>query len=234
MPGRPDTQSPVLSEYGMTKVSRPVYLNRVLREAGYVRVQQAQNGELLEPGASRAFAACSHQVAHVYVARPEDLEPIRKLLEKTDGVEQVLDLDGKKAVGLDHPRSGELIAVAAPDSWFTYPYWLDDAQAPDFAHCVAIHDKPGHDPVEMFLADGPLNGKLKVFWRLLQSKLRIRSPFDVISLDESKVRGSHGRLPDREQDASVLLSSWPIEMNSPVPMTSLKELFCSRVVANRS
>ncbi|MCA9054480.1 MAG: alkaline phosphatase family protein, partial [Planctomycetaceae bacterium] len=141
----------IVSEYGMTSVSQPVYLNRILREAGYIRVQRAQNGELLEPGGSRAFAACSHQVAHVYVTRPEDCQPVQELLQSTDGVERVLGADEKRAAGLDHSRSGELIAVAAPDAWFAYPYWLDDHNAPDFARCVAIHDKPGHDPVEMFL-----------------------------------------------------------------------------------
>ena len=67
------------------------------------------------------------------------------------GVERVLDEDGKRAAGLDHPRSGELVAVAAADRWFTYYYWLDDARAPDFARTVDIHRKPGYDPVELFL-----------------------------------------------------------------------------------
>src|SRR5690606_13362927 len=137
------------------EVSQPVYLNRVLREAGLVRVQRARNGELLEPAASKAFAACSHQIAHVYVAQAADEGRVRRLLEATDGVERVLDAQAQREAGLAHSRSGELVAVAAPGAWFAYPYWLDDAAAPDFARCVAIHDKPGHDPMEMFFADGP-------------------------------------------------------------------------------
>ncbi|MFQ5733946.1 MAG: alkaline phosphatase family protein [Planctomycetaceae bacterium] len=143
----------VLSEYGMTPVSQPVFLNRVLRRAGFVRVQRAQNGELLEPGASRAFAVCSHQAAHIYVANPDDIATVKQILESTAGVERVLDTDGKRESELDHSRSGELVAIADANSWFAYPYWLDDDEAPDFARCVAIHDKPGHDPVEMFLRD---------------------------------------------------------------------------------
>ena len=38
-----------------------------------------------------------------------------------------------------HPRAGELVAVAEPEAWFTYYYWLDDERAPDFARTVEIH-----------------------------------------------------------------------------------------------
>ncbi|MCB9950911.1 MAG: alkaline phosphatase family protein [Planctomycetaceae bacterium] len=216
----------IVSEYGMTKVSKPVYLNRVLREAGYVRVQSAQNGELLEPGGSRAFAACSHQVAHVYVRHPEDLSKVKQLLESVDGVERVLDDVGKREFGLDHTRSGELIAIADPNAWFAYPYWLDDAKAPDFAHCVAIHDKPGHDPAEMFL--GP-KGKLHVIKRVVQMKLGIRVPFDVISLDATKIKGSHGRLPDCDKNRPVLLTTWDFEGDEHVPMTEVKGIVLKRM-----
>ena len=101
--------------------------------------------------ASRAFAVADHQIAHVYVRRPEDLDATREALADLPGIEQLLDDEGKKAHHLDHPRSGELVAVAEPDAWFTYYYWLDDARAPDFAQLVEIHRKPGYDPVELFM-----------------------------------------------------------------------------------
>ncbi len=219
----------ILSEYGITPVSKPVYLNRVLRKAGYLRVQQAQNGELLEPGACRAFAVCSHQVAHIYVSRPEDMAPVRQLLIETEGVEQVLDQTGKQEHGLDHPRSGEFIAVAEPGSWFAYPYWLQESAAPDFARCVAIHDKPGHDPCEMFLTEGLWQGKAKALWRLLQNKLGIQAPFDVISLKAERIRGSHGRLPESDEERPILLTSWPLSVESPLPMTEIKPLILQRI-----
>ena len=218
----------VLSEYGMTPVSNPVYLNRVLRDAGFLRVQRARNGELLEPGASRAFAACSHQVAHVYVADPGDVGAVRELLESTPGVERVLGDVGKREIGLDHCRSGELVAVADANSWFAYPYWLDVREAPDFAQCVAIHDKPGHDPVEMFLREGPMNGKLRVFWRLFQKMLGIRAPFDVVSLDATRIRGSHGRLPERNEDHPVLMTTWGDDPTS-IAMIDVKTLLLNRL-----
>ena len=106
---------------------------------------------MLDAGASEAFAVADHQVAHVYVRRPERVAEVKRLLEGLDGVERVLDEDGKRAAGLDHPRSGELVAVSRADRWFSYYYWLDDARAPDFARTVDIHRKPGYDPVELFL-----------------------------------------------------------------------------------
>ncbi len=222
-----DREIAVLSEYGMTAVSHPVYLNRELRRAGYVAVQKAQNGELLEAGALRAFAACSHQVAHVYVANHGEIAAVKKLLAAIPGVGRVLDQEGKVAAGLDHPRSGELVAVAAPGAWFAYPHWLDDADAPDFARCVAIHDKPGHDPGEMFLGPG---GKAKVIRRLLQMKLGFRVPMDVISLDATRIRGSHGRPPEREEDHPLLLTSWAHHAQERLPMQEVKSLLLERLL----
>lgn len=217
----------LLSEYGITDVQHPVFINRVLRQAGYLAVQKAQNGELLEPGASRAFAACSHQVAHVYVADPADVAAVAKLLKETDGIERVLSSDEIAAAGLGHPRSGQLVAIAASDAWFAYHYWLEESLAPDFARCVAIHDKPGHDPGEMFLGSG---GKPRVIRRLLQTKLGFRVPFDVISTDANLIRGSHGRLPDDSEQGPMMLTTWSHGAADAMHMTEVKELLLSRLL----
>src|SRR5699024_3254584 len=113
----------VLSEYGITDVSRAVDVNRVLRRAGLLHVHHNETGEILDTWTSRAFAVADHQVAHVYVRDEADLPQVRELLEGIPGVEQVLDAEGKKAQGIDHPRAGEFVLVAEPDSWFTYYYW---------------------------------------------------------------------------------------------------------------
>jgi len=222
----------VLSEYGMTDVNRPVFLNRHLREAGLLAIQHAKNGELLEPAASRAFAACSHQVAHVYVNSAEDVLATKKLLSGIEGVDRVLAEDEIKAAGLDHHRTGQLVAVAERNCWFAYPYWLDDSAAPDFASCVAIHEKPGHDPAEMFLGPG---GKARAMRRLLQTKMGLRVPFDVISQDPGKIRGSHGRLPDDPDDAPIMLTDWSIgpvnrAESSSMEMTEVKSVGLQRLV----
>src|SRR3954454_18355419 len=146
---RDGTNILVLSKYAITAVDKPVHPNRALRQAGLLAVREEDGVEMLDPVASGAFAVCDHQVAHVYVAEPGLKEPVAAVLRALDGVEDVLDDAGKRARGLDHPRSGELVALARPNAWFSYYYWLDEARAPDFARTVEIHRKPGYDPVEL-------------------------------------------------------------------------------------
>jgi len=197
----------VVSEYGIRPVRRSVDINRALRRAGLLAVQETLGWELLDAGASRAFALADHQVAHVYVRDPEDLGRARAAIERLPGVAEILDETGKHAAGLDHPRAGELVAVAEPDAWFTYYYWLDDARAPDFAPTVDIHRKPGYDPAELFLAGEGLPTKLRIGWRLAQKLLGFRYLMDVVPLDGGRVRGSHGRLPDDPAHGPVLIGS---------------------------
>lgn len=174
----------VVSEYGLVPVHHPVHLNRFLREAGLLQVRGGPFGEMLMPGESDAFAVADHQLAHLYVRQPSLISRVQALVESLPGVDRVVP---PGELGLDHPRSGELIALAKPDAWFTYYYWLDDRQAPDFARTVDIHRKPGYDPCELFATS-----KLRAIARVAQKKLGFRYKMDVIPLDATLVRGSHG------------------------------------------
>jgi len=204
----------LLSEYGITAVDRPVHLNRILRQHGLLAVRQELGLELLDPGASAAFAVCDHQVAHVYVNDLSKLEEVRALLEATPGVERVLDGQGKKEFRLDHPRSGELVAISERDAWFTYYYWLDDRFAPDFARTVDIHRKPGYDPVELFLDPALRLPKLKVGLKLLKKMLGFRYLMDVIPLAANLVKGSHGRVTDSPEEGPLLMTNSPALISS--------------------
>jgi predicted AlkP superfamily pyrophosphatase or phosphodiesterase len=199
----------VLSEYGITSVTRPVHVNRALREAGLLSVREELGTEKLDAGASEAFAVADHQVAHVYVKRRERVAEVRELLAGVDGVDRVLDEDGKRELRLDHPRAGELVAVARKDAWCTYYFWLDDDRAPDYARTVDIHRKPGYDPAELFLDPALRWPMLRVGMRLAQKAIGMRCLMDVVPLDPSLVRGSHGRLPDDPRDGPLLLSTTP-------------------------
>jgi predicted AlkP superfamily pyrophosphatase or phosphodiesterase len=215
----------VLSEYGVGAVSGPVHVNRELRERGFLKIQRAlDRWELLDAGASRAFAVADHQAAHVYVRDAADLPEVKSLLEKIPGIARVLDQAGKREMGIDHARAGELIALAAPDRWFTYYYWLDDRLAPDFARTVDIHRKPGYDPVELFLDPALRLPRLKIGWKLLKKKLGFRTLMDVIPLDASLVKGSHGLPPAREEEGAVLLSTSKVGAADRVRPESVKEL----------
>jgi predicted AlkP superfamily pyrophosphatase or phosphodiesterase len=199
----------VLSEYGITAVSRPVHLNRVLRQAGLLTVRDEMGRELLDAGASTAFAVADHQVAHVYVNDKSRVNEVRALLEKTPGVARVLDESGKRALHLDHPRAGELVALAHPDSWFTYYHWLDDARAPDFARTVDIHRKPGYDPAELFIDPALAAPKATIALALLRRKLGFRALMEVTPLDPTLVRGSHGLAAREANEGPLLMSDAP-------------------------
>jgi predicted AlkP superfamily pyrophosphatase or phosphodiesterase len=214
----------VLSEYGITAARRPVDINRALRRAGLLNVHTQAGMEYLDPWTSRAFAVADHQVAHVYVRDPADLARARDVISDLDGVDEVLDEAGKAAYGLDHARSGELVAVAEPDAWFTYYYWLDDSRAPDFARTVEIHRKPGYDPAELFFDPADRTVKLRAAAALARKKLGLRYTMQVVPLDPSCVRGSHGRLPDDPADGPVFLCSDASPARERVAATEVKDL----------
>jgi predicted AlkP superfamily pyrophosphatase or phosphodiesterase len=215
----------VLSEYGITEVSGAVHINRALRKAGWIAFREECGEEHFDAGASVAFAVADHQVAHVYVNDPSQLGDVKALLEGLDGVERVLDDAGKRELGLDHPRSGELVAISRADRWFTYYYWLDDAKAPDYARTVAIHDKCGYDPVELFVDPNIPLAPLYIASRLLRSKvLNLRTLLDVIPLDASLVKGSHGRPTDRPEHGPVLITSAPELVRGPLRAVDVKRV----------
>lgn len=202
-----DAEVVVLSEYGIEPATGVVHINRVLREAGLLEVRETLGFELLDWGASRAFAVADHQLAHVYVNDPADVPKVADLLREQKGIERVLDREQQASIGIDHERAGELVALAQPGHWFTYYFWLDDARAPDFARCVDIHRKPGYDPVELFLdPDRPLI-KGRVLWTLAKKKAGFRYLMDVIPLKADLVRGTHGRPPARPEEGPLVMAT---------------------------
>jgi predicted AlkP superfamily pyrophosphatase or phosphodiesterase len=196
----------VVSEYGIEPVDDSVHINRVLRQETALRVREEEGLELLDAAASRCFAVVDHQIAHVYVKDPGEVGHFKALCQRVAGVEQVLDRVEQAGFGVDHQRSGDLVLVAQAGKWFSYDYWLDDARAPDFARTVDIHRKPGYDPLELFIDPELHFPKLKTAWTLLKRKLGFRTLFDIVPLDTTLVRGSHGRVGQRAGDRPVLIT----------------------------
>jgi predicted AlkP superfamily pyrophosphatase or phosphodiesterase len=218
----------VLSEYGITPADTPVHINRMLRAAGLLHVYTQDGMEYLDPWTSRAFAVADHQVAHVYVRDRADIGAVAKLCADLPGVADVLDAGGQASHGLDHPRSGELVLVAAPTAWFTYYYWTEPTAAPDFATHVEIHRKPGYDPAELlFDPAGPATAKARAALALVRKRLGLRYRMNVVGLDSgaAAIRGTHGRLPEATEDAPVLLSPMPVEISGEqLAATEVKSL----------
>jgi predicted AlkP superfamily pyrophosphatase or phosphodiesterase len=223
----------VVSEYGHGEVSRPVLLNRALRESGLLGIRPGPFGEMLDTFGSQALAVCDHQVAHVYLRRPDDslLETVRASLAVLPGVERVLAGEERRQVGLDHARSGELVVLAERDSWFAYPYWLDDRLAPDFARTVDIHRKPGYDPCELFFDPRRFWPQGRALLRLVQKRLGFRTLFDVVPLDPSLVRGSHGLPAEHEEDRPLLIGDGECPAGAgSIPMTQVRDLILHTIL----
>jgi predicted AlkP superfamily pyrophosphatase or phosphodiesterase len=177
----------VASEYAIVPVDHVVYPNRILREAGLLKVRDEPDGEHLDMAASRAWAMVDHQFSHIFT-QPGDTEAIakvRELFENCVGITEVLSGAERVRYHMDHERSGEVIMISTPSSWQAYYWWLDDAKAPGFARTVDIHRKPGYDPVELFFDPATRS----------------------IPLDASLVRGSHGAPAEQENQRGVILSS---------------------------
>jgi predicted AlkP superfamily pyrophosphatase or phosphodiesterase len=196
----------LLSEYGINPVNNQVHLNRILRQEGLLQIREERGLELLDAGASKAFAVADHQIAHIYINDLASAKKVRNIIENVPGVAQVLDREGKRKHQLHHERSGDYVLVADSDSWFTYYYWLDDNKAPDFARIVDIHHKPGYDPVEMFLNPADPLVKAKIVGKLLKKKMGFRYLMDVIPLDATLIKGSHGALPADSAYHPVLIT----------------------------
>ena len=196
-----------VAEYGIEKAHTPVDINRVLRREGLLEVYVQDGREQLDPWTSRAFAVADHQVAHVYVPDPSDVERVAALLRGIDGVDEVLNREAQGRYGLDHERSGELVIVAEPGAWFTYYFWLDDDRAPEYARGVDIHRKPGYDPAELFFNPADKLAKAKAGLNLVKKKLGLRYAMSTVPLDPTHVRGTHGRLPDSPDGTPLIIGS---------------------------
>ncbi|MDB5117749.1 MAG: phosphodiesterase [Mucilaginibacter sp.] len=183
-----DAEIIILSEYGIAPVSNPIHLNRLFRENGLLQIRVERGLELLDAGASKAFVVADHQIAHVYINDASVTEKVKGLLKGVKGIELILDREEQKKYHINHERAGDLVVVADEKSWFTYYFWLDDAVAPDYARCVDIHKKPGYDPVEMFMTS-----KGRAAYKLLRKLAGFRYVMDVIPLDATLIKGSHGR-----------------------------------------
>ena len=144
---------------------------------------------------------------------------MQTLVKTLEGVHTVMDIDAKIELGINHVRAGDLIALSEEDAWFTYYYWMEDQRAPDFARTVDIHRKPGYDPVELFI-DPKINfPKTLIATRLLKKKLGFRRLMDVVPLDPTLVKGSHGCRPSDQADWPILITKSD-SLNSNIPLDS--------------
>ena len=138
-----------------------------------------------------------------------DLQATQRAQSAIPDVEGRIELAGLQAqvtVLRDGHGVPHIAARSERDAWFAYPYWLDDHRAPDFARTVDIHRKPGYDPAELFFDPALKAPRLRLARRLLRKKLGFRYRMDVVPLDPSLVKGSHGLPPLDDADGPILVT----------------------------
>ncbi|NIJ45532.1 putative AlkP superfamily pyrophosphatase or phosphodiesterase [Wenyingzhuangia heitensis] len=227
----------VLSEYGIAPVKAPFHINRLLRENNLLQIREENGLELLDAGESAAFAVSDHQIAHVYVKDKSKIDFLKKLLADCPEIDLVLDSKDQKKYHINHKRSGDLVVVAKQDYWFTYYYWLDDKKAPDFARNVDIHKKPGYDPVEMFTDPKKKMMTARIIFKILKKKLGFRSMLDIIPLDATLVKGSHGAVNIEEDYYPLIIQNIKnvsTQKDSFLQATDVFELILNQVFAKDS
>lgn len=169
------------------------YPNRVLADAGLLTLRDIRGRLYPDLHRSAAFAMVDHEIAHVYIPDRRDIERVEAVLSEIAGVEEILGGADKAKRGLDHPNSGELVLIAAANTWLAYPWWTGKRHAPDFARHIDIHNKPGFDPCELFFGWPPVS----------------------VSQDTTRIGGTHGRVgPGREiaYATTLPLSSQPADL----------------------
>ncbi|HZZ78252.1 MAG TPA: nucleotide pyrophosphatase/phosphodiesterase family protein [Gemmataceae bacterium] len=215
----------VVNEYAHLQVDQPIYINRALRQHAFLSARDGPFGEQLDTFGSAAFAVCDHQIAHVYLNASHDALRIKvsEHLKQLPSVDRIYAGSERAEIGLDHPRAGDLVVLAKPNAWFAYPFWLDDRRAPDYARTVDIHRKPGYDPCELFFDPKLLWGKGRAIGKVMAKKLGLRTLVDVIPLDASLVRGSHGIRVSDAADKPVFIGSGAAPADTIVPQTALRD-----------
>ncbi|HPN85261.1 MAG TPA: alkaline phosphatase family protein [Victivallales bacterium] len=171
----------ILGDYSIERAERVIHPNRILFENNIFCVREI--GQMLYPDMHRsgAFALCDHQIAHVYLQDRSMKNSIKDIFRGIKGVQSVLEPESGG-------REGDLLLTAEHGSWFSYRWWRSAKEAPEYACHVDIHSKPGFDPCELFFSIWP--------------------PFSI-SLNENKVKGTHG-LSDGSSGEILCASSFKI------------------------
>jgi len=162
----------IFGDYAITEAHTAIHPNRILKDAGLFNTRKIKSMLYPDIYTSPAFAMVDHQIAHIYIDRPEHIQKVKDLFDKIPGVKNAY-LNSEK---IDHPASGEIILEADNGYWFAYPWWKDKSEAPDYATHVDIHSKPGFDPCELYME----------LW-----------PPMSITTDTSKIKGTHGLINEK-------------------------------------
>ena len=213
----------IVSEYGHCDVRRAVEPNRALGE--FVATRPGPFGTALDLFASRAFAVCDHQLAHVYVPDLADRPRVREILLGLPGVARVLEGEERGEVGLRHERAGDLIALSEPDELVRVPFLATTTcRHPITPAPWTFTASRATTPASYSSIPSCCVAQAARRRRLLQKKLGFRTLFDVVPLDPGLVHGSHGLPASDPLDGPLLVGDGPGPTEAVVPMTAVRNL----------
>jgi predicted AlkP superfamily pyrophosphatase or phosphodiesterase len=172
----------IFGDYSIEPVENVIYPNQILLDNGLFGIRKIKNMLYPDLYSSAAFALCDHKIAHLYLQNKNLAGKIKGIFSSTPGISKIIENTDTKNVG-------DFILVAGDSAWFSYRWWGDKHQAPEYANHVDIHNKPGFDPCELFASLWP--------------------PFSI-SMDDKKIKGSHG-LNSEQKHAVFLASTIPFE-----------------------
>ena len=182
----------VVSEYGHCDVSRPVLLNRVLRQAGLLAVRPGPFGESSTRSAAGPSPSATTSSPTSTSATRTTCHGSATCSPPMPGVARVLAGDERAEIGSTIP---------APANWSPWPSPTPGSPIRSGSTTATPPTTPGPSTSTASPATTPAScsstpsspaPKLRAVRRLIQKKLGFRTLFDVIPLDPSLVRGSHG------------------------------------------
>ena len=142
-----------------TPVSGPIYPNRVLRALNLLALTPAPSGGVdVDLERSAAFALADHQIAHIYLNDPSQAATVASAFAGLhgEGVATVAPGSRRAGLGLDHPRSGDVVLVAEPDRWFAPDWWTTADERPRGEIASGLSSVGASGPV----GDGHVQGSL--------------------------------------------------------------------------
>ena len=98
---------------------------------------------------------------------------------------------------------------------------------------MEIHRKAGYDPVELCLDPALSFPKLRIIWKLVKKILGFRMLMDVIPLDATLVKGSHGRPTDNPQDGPLVMTDTPSLLPEQVSATDIKRIALQHIFGDQ-
>ncbi len=140
----------IFSDYGADFVNTVYNPNRVLKQEKFLRTYKVKKYEYLDLYESDAFALCDHQIAYVFCNRYDVEDDIYKIFKQKYTNCDVYSKNELMDLGIYHKNMGSM-ALFAKQGWFSYKWWNENEEGPDYKKHIDIHRKEGYDPLELFL-----------------------------------------------------------------------------------